>query len=177
MALIAGVIIVVAFVIHPRESVHEEQPEHTTTTRPRTLLRTLGNVLLVTASACALLIVPAAPLSHTLVTEREVEVRAESADVSGEAEQHLTGMVVPDENDPEQVFLVTRLQISCCAVDATPIGVPVYAPHWRTLVTEGEWVEVRGSLTVNPSLTSRFTHAIIPSHLAPIQEPRDPYLY
>src|SRR5690606_27041095 len=54
----------------------------------------------------------------------------------------LTGFVVADTDD--EVFFVSRFVLSCCAVDARPIGVPVYKPGWQDDYSPDQWIEVKG---------------------------------
>ncbi|WP_460947516.1 TIGR03943 family putative permease subunit [Okibacterium endophyticum] len=85
------------------------------------------------------------------------------------------GFVSPDPADPENVFYVARFSITCCAVDATPMGLAVYQPGWAERLDEGEWVNVTGTLGSSSSGTERY--AIVPHEVTPIDEPAEPYVY
>jgi putative membrane protein len=89
----------------------------------------------------------------------------------------VTGFITPDESDPENVFYVSRFVITCCAVDAQPIGVPVYQPGWSTSLTAGDWVRVQGGFTANPSTQSSQTIALQASAVEGVAEPDEPYLF
>jgi uncharacterized repeat protein (TIGR03943 family) len=89
----------------------------------------------------------------------------------------ITGFVSPDTNDPENVFYVARFVVTCCAVDATPIGVPVYLPGWQSSYEPDQWVQVTGLLAVNPSARVTEPLAIDPVEILTVDQPDDPYVY
>ena len=89
----------------------------------------------------------------------------------------VTGFITSDKSDPDNVFYVSRFVITCCAVDAQPIGVPVYLPNWRSSFSADEWVRVKGEFDTNPSRTSQESIALVPSDTAKVDQPSDPYLY
>ncbi|MBF4618754.1 TIGR03943 family protein [Clavibacter sp. VKM Ac-2873] len=89
----------------------------------------------------------------------------------------VTGFVSADPDDPDDVFYVTRFVITCCAVDAQPVGVPVYRPGWRSTLQTDEWVRVTGPFASNPSARSRQPLAVMPQGVEPVDQPADPYVY
>lgn len=89
----------------------------------------------------------------------------------------VTGFITPDESDPENVFYVSRFVITCCAVDAQPLGVPVYQPGWSATMAAGDWVRVTGGFTSNPSTQSSQPIALQPSSVEGVAEPDEPYLF
>lgn len=89
----------------------------------------------------------------------------------------VSGFVIADDADPENVFFVARHAITCCTVDAQPIGVPVYQPDWADSLADGEWVRVAGRFEPNQSATSLEPLVIVPTKVEPIDEPADPYVY
>lgn len=89
----------------------------------------------------------------------------------------LTGFVLPDADDPDNVFYVARFVVTCCAVDAQPIGVPVYLPGWSNTYSTDEWVEVTGTFTPNPSGTAQASLAVEPTSIEAVEQPSDPYVY
>lgn len=89
----------------------------------------------------------------------------------------VVGFITKDSDDPENVFYVSRFMITCCAVDAQPIGVPVYLPHWRNGFAADEWVRVRGTFDTNPSSSSNQAIALVPTATAKVKQPSEPYLY
>jgi putative membrane protein len=89
----------------------------------------------------------------------------------------VTGFVSADPDDPEDVFYVTRFVVTCCAVDAQPVGVPVYQPGWASTLEVDEWVRVTGPFASNPSAKSRQPLAVMPQGVEQVEQPADPYVY
>src|ERR671921_1180800 len=46
-------------------------------------------------------------------------------------EVDVVGFVFHPKGTPEDIFYVSRFSVTCCAVDARPLGVPVYSPGWQ----------------------------------------------
>jgi putative membrane protein len=89
----------------------------------------------------------------------------------------ITGFVSADPDDPDDVFYVTRFVVTCCAVDAQPVGVPVYQPGWASTLEPDEWVRVTGPFASNPSARSRQPLAVMPEGVEQVDQPADPYVY
>jgi uncharacterized repeat protein (TIGR03943 family) len=92
----------------------------------------------------------------------------------------LTGYVL--DRGQGDVFFVARLVVSCCAVDAQSVGVPVYRPGWREEIESGVWIRIEGAFVKNPSLRQepeprepRIGGDWVGS-LAKIDEPDQPYV-
>ncbi len=80
-----------------------------------------------------------------------------------------------DDNLPKDSFLLSRFVVTCCAVDARPIGLPVrYDAHQE--LEEGSWVEVQGTWDVG-ELAGKRTNFIRPVQVVKTQRPAQPYLY
>ncbi|WP_441646398.1 TIGR03943 family putative permease subunit [Cryobacterium sp. W22_MBD10_FK3] len=90
---------------------------------------------------------------------------------------NVTGFVLPDAADPDNVFYVARFVVTCCAVDAQPIGVPVYQPGWKATYDTDDWVQVTGTFVSNPSARSADALAVLPTTVEPVDQPSDPYVY
>jgi putative membrane protein len=88
----------------------------------------------------------------------------------------VTGFITPDPA-AEDVFYVSRFVLTCCAVDAQPVGVPVYLPDWQSQFAADDWVEVTGEFGANGSSTSSAVIALAPSEVTGVDEPSQPYLY
>jgi len=57
---------------------------------------------------------------------------------------HVIGFVYYDEYLPDNIFLISRFIITCCAADAYAIGIPV---EWNGEVfDENTWVKVKGQV-------------------------------
>lgn len=89
----------------------------------------------------------------------------------------VVGFVTADPDDPANVFYVSRFMITCCAVDAQPLGVPVYLPGWEETYPLDAWVQVTGEFSSNPSSGSRQEIAIAPDGVALVNQPSEPYLF
>jgi len=89
----------------------------------------------------------------------------------------VVGFVTADQSDPDNVFYVSRFIVTCCAVDAQPVGVPVYLPDWKSTIELDEWVQVTGGFDTNRSPSSDQPLAVIPDEVIPTEQPSDPYLF
>ncbi|MBF4606238.1 TIGR03943 family putative permease subunit [Curtobacterium sp. VKM Ac-1393] len=87
----------------------------------------------------------------------------------------LSGFVVPGEDGS---FTLTRFVISCCAVDAQPVGLGVVTGDADGSVPdEGQWVTVTGALAANPDQSADARIVIKASKVTEIAQPKDPYEY
>lgn len=89
----------------------------------------------------------------------------------------LVGFITPDADDPDNVFYVARFVVTCCAVDAQPIGVPVYLPSWQKQYNTDDWVSVSGSFIANPSINSKQNLVLQPAKITITAQPAQPYVY
>jgi uncharacterized repeat protein (TIGR03943 family) len=89
----------------------------------------------------------------------------------------VTGFVTPDKNDPANVFFVTRFVVTCCAVDAQPIGVPVYHPGWQNEYKTDSWVTTTSGFHANPDAAGGESIVLIPDVITPTAQPAQPYVY
>ncbi len=88
----------------------------------------------------------------------------------------VTGFVLADKND-KAVFYVSRFVVTCCAVDARPIGLPVYAPGWQSGFKQDDWVRVTGAFVSNPSVLNPDPIAVQPDKLQKTSQPENVYDY
>jgi uncharacterized repeat protein (TIGR03943 family) len=168
-------------------------------------LLTWANGAVIICAALALLIIPPATLSSTARQNRELVTSGRALDSTQAAalvgadpatlsvkdwaallsqggpeavlgkQVDLAGYVHDrGEND---VFFIARLAVSCCAVDAQPIGLPAYRPGWRDEIEPGAWVTIKGAFVKNPSPDSQESVAIGVSSIAKIDEPDQPYVF
>lgn len=89
----------------------------------------------------------------------------------------VVGIVTPDPAGSSDMFFVTRFVVTCCAVDAQPVGVPVYLPDWEAAHPIDEWVRVTGSFASNPGTSSEQPIALVPAEITTTEQPDEPYLY
>ena len=88
----------------------------------------------------------------------------------------ITGFVSPTPDNNPNVFYVSRFIMTCCAVDARPIGVPVYRPGWQKEYKADRWVAVQGIFRQNPENGSNII-VLEPQSITPVDEPKEPYAY
>jgi putative membrane protein len=87
----------------------------------------------------------------------------------------VVGFVFHPKGTPQDVFYVSRFRITCCSVDAQPLGVPVYSPGWQEEFEEDSWVHVTGSFTETDQDIAE--PAIIePQSIEPTDQPANPYI-
>ncbi|UOQ58190.1 TIGR03943 family protein [Leucobacter allii] len=92
----------------------------------------------------------------------------------------ISGFVLADGTDAGSAaaeFAVARFAVSCCAVDAQPVGVPVALAGWADRYAEGSWVRVAGVFVANPDPTSPNAVVLRPAEITEIDAPEDPYVY
>lgn len=87
----------------------------------------------------------------------------------------LVGFVTAGES--ADLFSLTRFVVSCCAVDAQPVDVPVHLPGWREALSEGEWVRVDGVFAQNPDAASAIPTVLRAATVQATTRPEDPYEY
>lgn len=164
----------------------------------------LRGVLLVTAFL-ALLIVPPATLSATMRQSRDLVTSGTAIDSGSEvvlAGADPSSFTVKDwsallreggrdavlgqtlevsgyilDRGEGDVFYLVRLTMTCCAVDAQPIGVPVYQPGWRDQFKPSDWVQVKGTFAENPDRTAKSDTVVAAKTLMKITEPAQPYVF
>jgi len=90
---------------------------------------------------------------------------------------NVVGFITPMEDDPENMFFVSRFTVTCCAVDAQPTGIAVYAPNWEDTFAVDDWVEISGQFEMNPSPKSDIPLVLVPTNLIAVEQPNEPYLY
>jgi uncharacterized repeat protein (TIGR03943 family) len=188
-------------------SAADEDGDHDHVTRVSAFGRLLvwSNGAVLVCAALALLVIPPATLSSSARQNRELVTSGQALDSTKVAalvgadpttfsvkdwaallsqggpeavlgkQVNLSGYVL--DRGKEDVFFIARLVVSCCAVDAQPIGVPVYRPGWRAEVEPGAWITIEGAFVNNPSRDSQESVAIGVDSLANIEEPDQPYVF
>lgn len=207
LSVIAAVLLLLAIAIVPGAEEEDDHAHDHAPTRPgRRWLAVLAPAAVIVFAAVALLVLPPAALTASTATQREVNTNAVDASATvaaptgdtasftvrdwatllrqGASEQFLagrtatvSGFVTPDASDPKNVFYVARFIVTCCAVDAQPVGVPIYRANWADTYSEGQWVEATGGFEANPSVTSVEAVVLEPDVVTPIDEPAMPYVY
>ena len=96
------------------------------------------------------------------------------AEFNGET-AHVIGFVYQNEQFGAEEFMVSRFTVSCCAADATPIGLIVQWPDTPALLAD-EWVEVEGTLQVG-TFAGREMPILVAEKVTITEPPAQPYLY
>jgi uncharacterized repeat protein (TIGR03943 family) len=187
----------------PTDDDHDHDHAAPVSALNRLLLWSKGAVLI--CAALALLVIPPATLSSTARQNRELVTSGQKLDSTDAAalvgadpatfsvkdwaallsqggpeavlgkQADVSGYVL--DRGEEDVFFIARLTVSCCAVDAQPIGVPVHRPGWRDEIEPGAWIRIQGAFVNNPSRDSQEPMAIGVGSLAKIDEPEQPYVF
>lgn len=89
----------------------------------------------------------------------------------------VVGFIARHPDDPENMFYLSRFVITCCAVDAQPVGVPVYLENWEGTFAVDDWVAVEGGFGANPSRQSTQPIVLVPADINVTEQPTEPYLY
>jgi uncharacterized repeat protein (TIGR03943 family) len=88
---------------------------------------------------------------------------------------NITGFIFAKEGLPDDVFLAARFIVSCCAVDARPVGLRVKYP-WRGEFEKDTWVRVSGTFDIDRTISNPEL-IIIAEKLEEIEEPDNPYIF
>ena len=86
------------------------------------------------------------------------------------------GLVTPNDASPD-VFNLTRFVVTCCAVDAQPVSVPVYLPGWQQEFPVDSWIRIQGGFSPAPAGVSGVGLVLIPLEITTEEVPREPYLF
>jgi uncharacterized repeat protein (TIGR03943 family) len=206
MAVLALLVLVLLAAVGVSPAAHEHR-DHDHVTRVSAFGRLLvwSKAAVLICAALALLVIPPATLSSSARQNRELVTSGQALESTKVAalvgadpatfsvkdwaallsqggpeavlgkQVNLSGYVL--DRGKEDVFFIARLVVSCCAVDAQPIGVPVYRPGWRAEVEPGAWITIQGAFVNNPSRDSQESLAIGVGSLANIEEPDQPYVF
>ena len=202
MTLIAASAALAGFiVITPAHGEHPE-PEGA-----RGRLRATGSLLIVSVAVIGLLILPPTTLSSAAANQRDLNIsgtlsRYQTSTLIEEDPSSfnirdwasllryspgdayftgktasVTGFVTADKDDPSNVFYVTRFVVTCCTVDAQPVGIPVYLPGWQKKYKPDSWITVSGQFGANPRRDSASRLLLSPGQIAATTQPQQPYVY
>ncbi|TVQ59452.1 MAG: TIGR03943 family protein [Spirulina sp. DLM2.Bin59] len=86
----------------------------------------------------------------------------------------LKGFVIHSPTLPSNYLLISRFVISCCAVDAYPIGLPVQLKTDREEYPQDTWLQVQGRMATG-EFDNRRQLVIVAEEIETIPTPRDPY--
>lgn len=88
---------------------------------------------------------------------------------------HVTGFVYHDPRLPANQFIVSRFVITCCAADASLIGMIVTWDESKGL-KDSAWVEVKGPVQ-STQLGGQPIALVQATLVQPVEQPQQPYLY
>lgn len=184
---------------------HDHAPD--ASTRRSGSIRAVLAATIVVGAAFALLVLPPATLTSATATQRSINSTGATLDqntpafAGGDTSQFtvkdwamllrqgpdadyladktvdVTGFVTASPDDPENVFYVARFVVTCCAVDAQPVGVPVYLPRWAERFAADQWVEASGVFAPNPGSPSSEALLLTPDELSVVEQPDQPYVF
>lgn len=191
---------------HPQDQDEPGDAHDLVTRAPRSSRwSTTLRILIVAAAVWALLVVPPATLSATarqsraLVTSSQALDSADTTVLAGGdpatftvkdwanllrqggpqatlgKQVDVTGYVL-DQGD-DNVFYLARLMVSCCAVDAQPIGIPISQPGWRQHLRPGSWLKITGTFAGNPDAGNDLPALVQVATLDTVTEPKQPYVF
>jgi uncharacterized repeat protein (TIGR03943 family) len=98
----------------------------------------------------------------------------------------VTGFVVHLPELPNNYLLISRFVITCCAVDAYPVGIPVKLKQSRTVYPTDTWLQIEGemmsdTLAINHNTLEATEKqrqlVLVAKKIEQIPTPKDPYDY
>ena len=98
---------------------------------------------------------------------------------------NITGFVVDLPELPDNYLLLSRFIITCCAVDASPIGIPIQLDNIQEKYEPDTWLEVRGKMTTatvgirdrTDQIREKRQLVVEATSMKQIPTPADPYAY
>jgi uncharacterized repeat protein (TIGR03943 family) len=173
--------------------------------RRRGLVGAVVSLVIVVSAAVALLVLPPATLTAQTAVDRDIDrttadLAGDAPSLAGAdpsrftvkdwalllrqtddtsafdgQEVALTGFITPAPGDPEDTFYVARFSVTCCAVDAQPVGVAVHLPGWRDRFAVDDWVVATGGFGLDPAGGEAMV--LVPESVEPTEQPEQPYVF
>lgn len=91
-------------------------------------------------------------------------------------EADVSGFIFNPPEYEDDIFLVSRFVITCCAIDARPVGLLVYSPGWVDSFKKDEWIRVKGRTEIIEKNGQELL-VLNPENIETIDTPNDPYIY
>jgi len=88
----------------------------------------------------------------------------------------ITGFVVHSPDQPDNMILLTRFVITCCAADVYPVSLPVKIAESRSNYPPDRWLQIEGQVDVETTNGKRQV-VIVANNITAIAEPKNPYDY
>jgi len=86
----------------------------------------------------------------------------------------ISGFVIHSPQLPDNYLLLSRFVITCCAVDAYPVGIPVHLNGTNKSYPSDTWLEVEGQMQPE-QVDNKRQLVLVPKSLKIIPTPSDPY--
>jgi putative membrane protein len=97
----------------------------------------------------------------------------------------VSGFVIHLPQLPDNYLLLSRFILTCCAIDAYPVGIPVKLSQNRSAYPQDSWLEIEGEMATEtiPSSSQNSSEkptekrqlVIVAKSIKPIPTPADPY--
>lgn len=88
----------------------------------------------------------------------------------------IEGFVIHIKDQPDDVLILSRFVITCCAADAYPIGIPVKLKGSRSAYAPDQWLRVEGKMATQ-TLSGKRQLVVMATDLTKIPKPDAPYEY
>ncbi|MGL5794106.1 MAG: TIGR03943 family putative permease subunit [Waterburya sp.] len=114
---------------------------------------------------------------------RTINAYPEPDAYSGQA-ANISGFVLHLPELPDNYLMLSRFVITCCAVDAYPIGLPVKLSVSRNNYPADTWLEIKGEMitetlprkdSMDAKISNKRSLVIAAKSIQPIPTPNDPY--
>jgi uncharacterized repeat protein (TIGR03943 family) len=88
----------------------------------------------------------------------------------------ITGFAVHNQDFPDDLILLSRFVITCCAADVYPVSLPIKLDQSRALYPADKWLEIEGKM-ITSQINDRRQLVVKATKITPIPEPKNPYDY
>lgn len=117
---------------------------------------------------------PVITLGEKTYLDRLNTLQMYEQEVTGK-EIKIKGFIFYPNDTPDDMVLISRYAMTCCAADASVVGIFTRIPKSDQL-KEGTWVEVQGVLEFMETEHGRFPFTK-PTQYHKVDAPKDPYVY
>lgn len=107
-----------------------------------------------------------------------ISVTRSSVDLSSfrDKKAAISGFVFKPENSPEKMFLAARFVVTCCAVDARPVGIYIEKDLKETEFKQNDWIEAKGKFDIKV-IDGQNSLVLVPDSIEKIKKPSYEYLF
>lgn len=88
----------------------------------------------------------------------------------------LSGFIFDPPNTGDHIQMVARFVVTCCAVDARPVGLYIDMTAYQGQFKADQWVEVSGKMSTL-QIAEEYQLLIVPYNIKLISVPDEPYIY